>query len=40
MSDFGVITEQGDMNLGFSPITEEEKEKLETADTSETEATQ
>lgn len=26
--DYGMITEQGDLGLGFDPISEEEKEKI------------
>lgn len=28
-TNFGVVTEQGDLGLGFTPITEEEKQKIE-----------
>lgn len=27
--DVGVITEQGDLGLGFDPISDEDKEKIE-----------
>ena len=26
---YGVVTEQGDLGLGFSPMTEEERKKIE-----------
>ena len=27
--DYGMITEQGDLGLGFDPINEEDKEKID-----------
>lgn len=32
MPPIGVITEQGDLGLGFDPITEEERETIEEND--------
>lgn len=31
MSDFGVIQEQGDLGLGFTPISEDEQEVVKEA---------
>lgn len=28
-ANYGVVTEQGDLGLGFTPITEDEKAKIE-----------
>ena len=28
MSEYGVITEQGDLGLGFEPVTEEEEKSI------------
>lgn len=29
--DYGVVTEQGDLGLGFNPMSEEERKKIEEA---------
>ena len=36
----GVITEQGDLGLGFNPITDEEKKKLKAKEEEKTEEKQ